>query len=598
MQLSRPLLAMVAMVTTLALAACGADPAAAPHPTISVADLQRAGIAVVADESAVVADAGVTLGRIQAERMIEEVSLGGGVAGRDVDVLAPMAEGAPPTSYLVAAWVAVGEGTAAEVARAAVGERDWAAVSIPDAVFPAAVLALFASDLGRLIRDTVPADAADGPAPDAAGALAVAPASAHRAGASADLADAPCSTASSFLAATIKGVFDALRLDVSTGSGFFDAVIGVFTSVWNVAVEFARGVVQAVVDTLTRPVFEILKTVAAGLGAASVIISYLKGQQLVVEPDPNQIYRVAVGTEPDIAGRFVARAHELSKDWPPFLMDCVAAAGEKMPELLQPGAKAHWQIHDSPVRPGLVVPAALDGVVAGDHRASLDFVTGRESEEQAKGPVAEGGPIVTVEIEQKAVTDFLRRAEQRVTNGLKDAIVGLIPAPIRDRIGDTVRGIIATVIDPIAAQIRAEIEGFASGVFSLSGQALIRVIYHDAPDEDPTPPPTPPHESEDPHSNAFCDGLRELHRWTGEQMEIYGDLAPVLIRRADTLTELRPLAPARLQPDVDLMVETYRTAAALEDGTTVGTGRMGIVLTDPDYVAAGQRVYGYCGITE
>ena len=189
-------------------------------------------------------------------------------------------------------------------------------------------------------------------------------------------------------------------------------MIGAVAAVWNYAVELARGVVQAVVTELTRPVFDLLKVVAAGLGAASVLLSYLKGTALEVAQE-DDLYRLAVGAEPDVRGRIVAKARDLSRDWPPALIDCVGMAGERMPELMEPGAMARWRLDDSVIRPGLILPASLQSTVASDHRAYLDFVTDRETEEEARGTPAEAGPLVSVEVEQKAVTDFLRRTEQR-----------------------------------------------------------------------------------------------------------------------------------------------------------------------------------------
>lgn len=266
-------------------------------PPVTIDDLRAAGIAILQDEHGEVPARSLSFTAIQTERMLNEAALGTGVRGADLDELAPMPEGAPPTSYLIAAWIDVGGSDAARAARAAMGERTWG--STAEVLFPTVVVALFAADFIALIEQAAPeippSPEAGAAAPGSAVVAAVLPERAHDIASSAGL----CTTAAQYLAATIKAVFDGLRLEVSTGSGFFDAVIGAVAAVWNRAVEIARGIVEATVETLTRPVFEALKVVAAGLGAASVLISYLKGTTLEVTTDAD-LYRLAVGDEPDL----------------------------------------------------------------------------------------------------------------------------------------------------------------------------------------------------------------------------------------------------------------------------------------------------------
>lgn len=522
----------------------GAVPAVA-GAAIQLADVERAGITVVADDRAAVPAASLTVSGVQLERMLVEQSLGGGVVGRDLDVIAPMPDSLPPTSYLLQAWLAKGTGDAADAGRAAMGEAARATTGIADIVYPTVVVALFVADLGAMIA------AGAGDAGDAAEPGDTSTPPGLRGGAAAFAGSAPCTAANTFIAHTIKGVFDLLRLDVATGGGVFDRIIGTLAGIWNYAVELARGVVTAVVGAITEEIFSKIRIVAAGLGAASILISYLKGQQLVVTVDP-QFTRVASGSEPDIAGRYIARAHPLSTLWPSALMDCVTAAGGKMPELMLPGAVARWTMVDPPARPGLVLPATLTTAVAADHRAYLDFVTGREPAEWAAGPEMSDGPIVTVEVEQKGITDFLRETKDSLLGDLKASIVGLIPVA---QVRSALMSVIAAVLDPIANRIEAELNSSIGGMFTLKGHAdPIMVAYHGEPEKSDTAPDS------SPPPDTFCDRIRDLVAWANANQEL--DLAPFSAEVLRRLGDARSVAPPQMLPPVDAGIPVYQAGAS------------------------------------
>lgn len=571
----------VSILTAALLVGCGGEDGGQAAPRLGIEDLRAAGIEIIADEQSAVPEAAVVLTEIQAERMLTEAAMAGGVRGADLDALTPMPVGAPPVSYLVAAWTVKGTGSAAQAAGKAMAVPEWG--STADVLFPTAVIALFVADFIRIIDESTP-EATPGPearvksGTEAAKRSVVSVLAARGAPAAAGV----CTAASQYLAQTIKGIFDALRLEVSADGGFFDAVIGAVAAVWNYAVELARGVVQAVVTELTRPVFDLLKVVAAGLGAASVLLSYLKGTALEVAQE-DDLYRLAVGAEPDVRGRIVAKARDLSRDWPPALIDCVGMAGERMPELMEPGAMARWRLDDSVIRPGLILPASLQSTVASDHRAYLDFVTDRETEEEARGTPAEAGPLVSVEVEQKAVTDFLRRTEQRLTNGLKDAIGSLIPVPA---VRDAVRSVVSQVLDPIAARIRAEIEGFAAGVFTMRGQSYTRVTYHQPPDPGIKPTSDPEQVQDD-----FCTRFRAWAAWSSADES--ADYRAFATESAARITAFQPLAPASLRSAVQTMVDVLTAVAAAEGTLEVGLAGRAVI---EQYRPALAEVGLHCGV--
>jgi hypothetical protein len=86
--------------------------------------------------------------RSQVAAYAHELSRGGGTAGSDIDRLTPMPEGAPPFSFLIAAWLDSSDTERSRVARAWFAEdTDWRRA--PELVLPGAALLLFTADLAE-----------------------------------------------------------------------------------------------------------------------------------------------------------------------------------------------------------------------------------------------------------------------------------------------------------------------------------------------------------------------------------------------------------------------------------------------------------------
>lgn len=551
-------------------------------PVITRDDLQAAGIAIIADTALPAADSGVVLTEIQAERLLVEANEGAGLRGDDLNQLAPMPEGAPPTSYFLGAWVSKAEGHAADTARRVMDriERvDWHRAN--DVTVPTVVPLLMVADFARMISPELMGEQSNDS--ESAGTVATtvtSPQGFRRA----PILEKPCTAATELLASAINGVFNALKLSAPAGDSIFDDIVGSLVSIYNYALGLAKGIVKATINTLTRPVFEILRTVTAGLGAASMLLSYLKGQQLIVSIQPDQIYRLAVGSEPAQSGRFAVRAVALSKDWPAPLVDCLKVAGGKFPELMLPGATATWKLVEPPDRPGLLVPESLTTTVGSDNRAYLNFSTDSEPEEYADGPVMESGPIVFVEVEQKRVSDFLNSVEKQVTSQLTNAILSFIPI---DAIRTVVAKVIDSVLGPITKLIRKEIEGTANGIFMMRGQLnAVRVTYHEPPPPKVTKTSGPAGESGD-----FCAGFLETLRWGQRHMPSDGSLAAWGAELERRFKALRPLVPYELTQELVVMTLVYALV-----GVEAGAAALGSAIAENDFPGAAQRIAAYCHI--
>ncbi|MEA3185763.1 MAG: hypothetical protein QOJ74_2240, partial [Ilumatobacteraceae bacterium] len=540
--------------------------------------LVGAGIQIVkTEEEPAQPDRVIRITEVQARRLVADLGPGAGVLGRDIDSLAAMPAGSPPTSYLVAAWVSTGKSDAASAARGWMGVQNWK--DAPNLHFPLAVVAMFVSEMATVTNTQMPADAAAPSTGSSQPASSIAP-NAFRSGL-AYRSLAPCSIVTGFLASVIQGLFGALRITPSSGSGFFDFLASALATVWNVAVGLAQGVVEGLVQTLTAPVFQAIRLAVGALGVATIVISYFKDQTLnvdlaVPQTDPGQ-YPFAVGAGADITGRFVATGRELTGDWPPALIDCAKTAGATLPELLKPGIPATWTVDDG----GVIVPGSLTGSVDADRKATLSFVTGRESEEEAKGDSVIGDAIATVKIPRSEVSDFLALATAQVT-GARAQLMGAIPAGAARTAADS---LFASTIDPTTKRIADEVAGAVGGVFTLSGSAIVVVLHHTPPDTTTSSPPTSA--PSDTNPGDFCRQYKDMLDWNAANQP--GDVtawANELVRRLDAL---RPAAPGELVADVDIELGVYTAVAAAADVRV-------LIARALPLQGASSRIATYCGL--
>ena len=527
-------------------------------PTADLQPLTQAGIRIIADEGAPIElGAALTITEVQAGRMAADVAPGAGLLGRDIDALAPVTPGTPPASYLLAAWVSTGTSPAAGTARGWMGNNNWKAA--PSLHFPVAVLAMFVNEMATATNAEMPPAVGT----QSGGTTATQPAG--RVGTPIVFMAAPtpgtvgpCSAVTGFLDSVINGLFDALRIQPSaSGGGPFDFLASALAAVWNVAISLAQAAVQGLVTILTAPVFEAMRLAVGALGVATTIVSYFKDQTLDVnlaapQADKGQ-YPFAVGAAADVTGQFIAKGHELTGDWPPALVDCAKVAGATLPQLLKPGIPTEWTVDDG----GVIVPGQLTGTVTADRTATLDFVTGRETEEDAKGETVFGDGIASVKIPRKEIDDFLDLARAQVT-GARDKLLARVPAGAAR---DAATSVFAATIDPTVTQLTGEISGAIGGVFSLSGSAVVIVQHHTPPDTTTSSSKPPPSQGPPNSGNQgdFCAQYKSLIDWVAANPP--GDVvawASEIVRR---LTGMQP-APSAVSADVDVELGVYTAVAA------------------------------------
>ena len=543
------------------------SPAANP-PDVGV--LADAGIQIVASEDDPSNGQPLRLTSVQADRLAADTGPGAGLLGRDLDAMAPVPAGTPPASYLVAAWVSAGTSSAAQTARGWMGDRDW--TTAPELQFPLAAVAMFvnemAADTARLAPSTEPLTTAL-VTPDTVAPAAPDPSTSDGAPAGfvarpTGLPAAPCSAVTGFLSSVINGLFDALKINPSTNGdgGVVDFFTSALATVWNVALGLAQGALEGLIANLTAPVFNAIRLAVGALGVATVVVSYFKEQSLDVtlespQTSPDQ-YPFAVGSGPDVNGKFVAKGRELTGDWPAALVDCATVAGAKLPELIKPGSPANWTVD----APGLIVPGPLMGQVDSEHTASLTFVTGRESDDDAMGEAVYGVAYVTVKIPRKEVEDFLALAKAQV-DGVRAQLLSVVPAAVQP----AVDALLASTVDPTVDQISNEIAGSVGGPLAVEGSGRVIVLHHNPPDTTiPTPTPLP---TEPDQGGDFCAQYTDLFNWV--QANTPGDLAAFGAEIVRRLNEMRPSAPAELLGAVDAQLDIYGALAAGADPIFLGS---------------------------
>lgn len=539
--------------------------------------LSGPGIVVIPDEGGAIS-APLTLTEVQAERLGSDIDPRAGVAGGTLDKLAPLPAGAPPMSYLLAGWVKSSGSTSAAQARTWMGDADW--TRAPELTYPWAVVALFVADMARAADAEMPPL----PAGDASATTTGSQPAARGMPLTALHASGPCSAVTQFIAGTIKGLFDALRITPTTATGLFASIANTFATIWNVAVGIAQGIVQGLVQVITQKIFDAIRLALGALGVATQVLSYFSDQRLKVEvgpPDGASEYRFAVGTEADITGTFTATAPSLTGSWPPELVDCATTAGAPLPELIAPGGSANWV---AIVNPQLITPSELAGTVESDRTAIFKFSTGHESEETAKGDKVFEPVQVHVRIPRKEVASFLELARNQVTNA-KSMLLAQIPSEQLQQAADDVY---KQTIDKSLDQLQAAANDEIGSIFGLEGDGMIVVSHHQPPDtttsSSPPVPAPPPGGSVSGQSNKdkFCQIL------TTPSPAINSGIVAMGQAGLARMAELTPYAPDQLLDDIAAATTAYQAAAAGDYN--------GLAAAATALATAIENMYAYCGL--
>lgn len=401
--------------------------------------LRAAGVGVYRDDAVDGAEP-VRLTSWQVRNLATEAANGGGVSGATLSAVAGGMEGAPPISYLLAAWVATYPSPSAGFARALLGTQDFKRAE--EILFPRVLLTLFTADAL------------------AAGehGFVAKPAGFMRA----TVADGPCTAASSFIQNGIAAVAKALKVDTSGGG-----ILGFLGQIWNVAVDLAAGLVRGLVNAFKTLVLTPLIDAFAVLAVISEITSYLVEWRVVVRGTPED-NRFGVGSEV-VTGRVEAHVTDNQLPVPAIIRDCSKVFGVDLSKIgSAEGSSVEWTTF-AQTRADLAVKTRADTALDAKRSGWLDYRTGQEPAD-----LAERGEAVTAQFK---VTALIRREDvKKLEEMLKQLIYGALP----DAIAGVVRDLAGKVINAATARLR-EI------IYDLKASRLIGIAFHTDPGKAPKP---------------------------------------------------------------------------------------------------------------
>ena len=424
--------------------------------------LTAAGVEVV--EGPDPGDSAVSVTSWQTGNMAAEVANGGGLTGAELAELAPVPDGVPPLGYLVAAWASVYDTDGARFARAVFGAAD---LRRPDQVlFPKAVLTLF-------LADAVAAE--DDGSPSAAGnegmVRDVVPASAAGNG--------PCTAATNLIHHAIGSIADALK--VKESSGFF----GFLGRIWNKAIDLATGLVEGLIEVITRPVVTLLVDVFSVVGIIQQVSTFVTVWRIDLTPDPRET-RFGVGDE-IVTGTAALTVRDNRLKLPALLLDCAAAIGV---DLARVGSAAGSAITWDPVndpRPDLTVTRASDAELDDEQSATYEFATGQESAALARDGDEQGGML-------RLRADVHRNDLEQVRQLFTRLLLDQVPAAIRP------------LVDRFAAPVLGEATRHLASLGDVRATAYVWVGFHAPREKKPKsePPAAVPPASPQPPDSAGC----------------------------------------------------------------------------------------------
>lgn len=403
--------------------------------------LETAGVGVYPDDARDGAEP-VRLTRWQVRNLATEAANGGGVRGATLAALAGGAEGAPPVSYLLAAWVATYPSPSAGFARALLGEHDWRRAD--EIVFPRVLLTLFTADALK--------------ATPTGYALRPVAYTLVKAG--------PCTAASTFIQNGIAAVAAALKVDTSGGG-----VLGFLGSIWNVAVDLAAGVVKGLAKVVGAVVVAPLVDAFAVLATIQEVTSYLVEWRLHVRPQPED-NRFGVDDEV-VTGKVEVHVTDNQLPVPEIVRDCGRTFGVDLSKIgSAEGSTVSWETYSPMSMPTLATKTDADTVIDEDRSAWLTYRTGQEPAARA-----ERGQAVTAQFKVAAV---LHREDVKKGQELLDKLIlDNLPAPV----AGVVKDLAGTVIHAATDQLREL-------MYDKRASRLISITFHDEPTGTPAPGPS------------------------------------------------------------------------------------------------------------
>jgi hypothetical protein len=391
-----------------------------------VAVLQDSGIEVVDDVTST-ATAAVRVTRWQAENMAAETANGGGVTGRTLAELAPTRPGAPPTPFLVAAWMVEAGSPGARFARALYDPQEFE--NAYTMRFPSGVLALFLADAaGSPPKEATASSQAGANPAGVGGTIHVEPAVFR-----ASPIDAPCTAASSFVQNAIGAVAKALTIKTA-GGGFF----GFVAAIWNTAVSLAAKFLSGLIENLTASIVARLVGVFNAIAAVEQISSVLIAWRAPLSPTPTS-NRFGVGAE-TVTGEIALQLQPHVLPVPAAVKDCAQSVGVDI-SATAAGSKVTWSTTPTP-RPDLATTITSGAALDAKESTSLRYRTGQDPEDSLQDPEKIGTLAVSATIRRNDV--------ERLRRLIAELLLAQVPPSLRSLVESLARPILDAATSKLA----------------------------------------------------------------------------------------------------------------------------------------------------
>jgi len=399
---------------TSTVAASGAATQSATAPVLNV--LAANGIATVAGESSsaplrpVSGAVRMRFTEAQVTSMAGGLDDHAGILGSTLDAIVPHTGGAPPFSYVLAAWVSGGTSGGAAMVRAVMGAQSW--TEAPSLVFPTLALPLFTADVIAAIGGPAASNATAGTSKFESG-------SARPVAVLTGVVNAPCTLVANFMQGVLDTVFHALSLTAPTGSSVAAQVGSFFVSLWNTAVSLASAVVQGLVKAVGTSVVGKIAALAASAATIAEIASNITPWSVKVTATPGS---VVLGGNP---GSFKAvTTSPAGVDYPAAVKDCAGALNPPiaLPALSAKGAPATWALSGP-----LIATSATSVTLDPQGANTLAYTTGSGAcpgSTSSSAATASGTVIVT-----RPAVDKLRTLVNTLISGF-GSYAGTLAQPI------------------------------------------------------------------------------------------------------------------------------------------------------------------------
>lgn len=398
----------------------------------------------------------------QVRAMATELAADGGLLGSELDeLIGEPEEGMAETSLLLAAWVRSMDTVAAQLASGVMGKQNWKRYA--ELPYPLFVQTLFNADVCQASMEE-----ADAAVISRRNLLASVGPIDHR---PASAFVTVCGTMAGFVESTLNAVVNALKFTV--GEGDKGTVSGFFKDLWNGVVDLATSVAKKVLDTITAPVVNIIKSISVALATATAVLTYLKPWQIFVSTDPDPA-RLGIDTEVFTSTAFAKVSTGFDEDFSPELRSCADLAGIGLPKVTAGGSAITWSVIEQD--PGdLLTITGQDATVPDAGSAEMQFRTGQETTEQSKGPERKGMVRIRVEIDNQPLRDFQQTIAQQLFQ--------VLPSFVND--------VLAPALGPIMNDLISKLTDYAE----TRKTHQFTVIYHDDPEPTPTPKEDAPTEA-------------------------------------------------------------------------------------------------------